>query len=78
MKTIAITIEELTLRLLDQITATSPRWRSRSVLVHAAVREFAAQEQQRDREAQDHGVLHKHRKQLARQARALIAEQARL
>ena len=77
MKTIAITIDEPTLRLLDEITATSPRWRSRSVLVRAAVREFAEQEQRRDREVQDHAVLRKHRKQLARQARVLIAEQAR-
>jgi len=77
MKTIAITMDEPTLHLLDELTTISPRWRNRSVLIRVAVREFAEREQRRATEAQEHAILHKHRKQLARQARALIAEQAK-
>ena len=78
MKTIAITIDEATLKLLEELASTSPRLRSRSALVRTAVREFAERERRREIEAQEHEVLRKHRKRLARQARALIAEQARL
>ena len=77
MKTIAVTIDETTLHLLDELAATLPRPRSRSALVRMAVREFAERERQRDIEAREHEILRKHRKRLARQARALIAEQAR-
>jgi len=77
MKTIAVTIDELTLNLLDELTASSPRYRNRSALVRIAVREFAEREQKRKQEIQEHEVLRKHKKLLARQARALIAEQAR-
>ena len=78
MKTIAVTIDETTLKLIDELAAASPRLRSRSALVRTAVREFAERERQRDIEAQEHEILRKHKKRLARQARALIAEQARL
>ena len=77
MKTIAVTIDETTLHLLDGLAAALPRPRSRSALVRMAVREFAERERQRDIEAREHEILRKHRKRLARQARALIAEQAR-
>jgi metal-responsive CopG/Arc/MetJ family transcriptional regulator len=77
MKTIAVTIDETTLRLLDELAAASLRPRSRSVLVRIAVREFAEWEQRRKKEIQEHKVLHKHKKLLAPQARPLIAEQAR-
>ena len=40
MKTIAVTIDEGTLQLLDELAAASPRRRSRSVLVRGAVRDF--------------------------------------
>ena len=78
MKTIAVTIDETTLKLLDELAASSPRPCSRSALVRMAVREFAERERQRDMEAREHEILRKHRKRLARQAQALIAEQARL
>lgn len=78
MKTIAITIEEATLKCLDELAMASPRPRSRSALVRAALREFLERERQREIEALEHKVLRKHRKRLARQARALIREQARL
>ncbi len=78
MKTIAVSIDEITLNLLDELAAASPRHRNRSALVRIALREFAEREQQRKNEAQEYGILHKHKKLLARQARALIAEQVRL
>jgi metal-responsive CopG/Arc/MetJ family transcriptional regulator len=78
MKTIAVTIDEATLKLLDELAETSPRLRSRSALVRTALREFAERERRREIEAKDGEVFRKHRKLLARQARLLISEQARL
>jgi metal-responsive CopG/Arc/MetJ family transcriptional regulator len=77
MKTIAVTIDEMTLNLFDELAASSPRHRSRSALVRLAVREFAERERNRKNEAHESEILHKHKKLLARQARALIAEQGR-
>ena len=77
MKTIAVTIDETTLKLLDELTTASPWLRSRSAVVRTAVREFAERERQRDIGVREHEILRKHRKRLARQARALMAEQAR-
>jgi Arc/MetJ-type ribon-helix-helix transcriptional regulator len=76
MKTIAVTIDDDTLKLLDELTGGTSR-RSRSALVRTALREFAERERRREVEAKENAVLRKHRKRLARQARALIAEQAR-
>lgn len=77
MKTIAVTIDEDTLKLLDEVVAAGPRRRNRSALVRAAVREFAERERRRLREEHERAVLRKHRGRLARQARHLIAVQAR-
>jgi metal-responsive CopG/Arc/MetJ family transcriptional regulator len=77
MKTIAVTIDETTLKLLDELTTASPRLRSRSAVIRTAVQEFAERERQRDIETREHEILRKHRKHLARQAGALIAGQAR-
>lgn len=77
MKTIAVTIDETTLKLLDELTDGSPRLRSRSALVRQALREFAERERRRAVEAKEGEVFRKHRKRLARQARILISEQAR-
>ena len=77
MRNIAITIDEPTLKLLDDLAAAMPRTRSRSALVRIAVREFAEREQQRRRETQESEIIHRHRKRLAQQARTLVAAQAR-
>ena len=77
MKTIAVTIDEATLKLLDELTDGSARLRSRSALVRTALREFAERERRRQIEAKDGEVFRKHRKRLARQARVLMSEQAR-
>ena len=76
MKTIAVTIDETTLKLLDELAKTAPRLRSRSALVRTALREFAECERRRAIEAKESEVFRKHAKRLARQARMLIAEQA--
>ena len=78
MKTIAVTIDETTLQLLDKLRIALPQQRSRSALVRTAIREYAEREQQREIEACEREILHKHKKRLARQARALVAEQAQL
>ena len=76
MKTIAITIDDETLKLLNELTGGASR-RSRSAVVRTALREFVERERRREVEAKESEVFRKHRKHLARQARALIAEQAR-
>ncbi len=77
MKTIAVTIDEMTLNLLNDLASSSLHHRNRSALVRIAVREFAEREQKRKSETQEYEVLHKHKKLLTRQTRALVAEQAR-
>ena len=77
MKTIAVTIDEPTLKLLDQLAAERPRRRARSALVRAALQEFVERERPRAVEQRETEVLRRKRKQLERQARALIADQAR-
>ena len=77
MRTIAITIDEPTLKLLDGLTTAARGRRGRSALVRAAIQQFVERERRRAREAQEHQILRKHRRRLARQARALIAEQTR-
>ncbi len=77
MKTIAISIDEMTLKLLDELAAGSPKLGNRSALVRAAVREFAERVRRSEIETREDRILKKHRRRLARQAAALIAEQAR-
>jgi len=78
VKTIAITIDEPTLELLDQLAAGSLRARSRSALVRTAVREFAERQRRQQDEAREDAIIRRHRQRLARQARLLVAGQARL
>ena len=78
MKTMSITIDEATLRVLDDLVGTASIARSRSAFVRTAIREFVEREGRRQVEARERQILRKHRKGLARQARVLIEEQARL
>jgi hypothetical protein len=66
------------LRTVDQLVGASPVLRNRSVVVRMALREFAERERRRLVEERERAVLRKQRGRLARQARALVAEQARL
>jgi len=77
MRTIAISIDEPTLKQLDELAAASARPRSRSALVRIAVREFAEREQRRETESQESEIIRKHRRRLAQQARALVGAQAK-
>lgn len=71
-----MTIDEATLKLLDELHAAQPG-RKRSALVRIALREFAERERLRVVEEREREIFRKNRKQLERQARALIKEQAR-
>lgn len=78
MKTIAITIEEETLKSVDEIAKKSPRGpQNRSRIIRTAIKEFVAKERQQDREGREREILKRHRAGLERQARALISEQAK-
>ena len=77
MKTIAVTVDEATLSLLDELAARPPRTRARSALVRAALQEFVARERRRASEQREAEIFKRKRKQLEREARLLIAEQAR-
>jgi metal-responsive CopG/Arc/MetJ family transcriptional regulator len=77
MKTIAITIDERTLKSVDELIAHSEHLRNRSAVVRTAVQEFAERERRRQAEEREREIFRKHRRRLSHQARALIAEQAR-
>jgi metal-responsive CopG/Arc/MetJ family transcriptional regulator len=72
-----IAIDEATSKLLDELTETSARRQSRATLIRTALRQYAETQRRRKSEAKDSAVFRKHRQLLARQARALITEQAR-
>ena len=72
-----IAIDEATSKLLDELTESSSRRRSRAALVRTALRQYAERQRRRETEAKDGEVFRTHRKRLARQARVLITEQAR-
>jgi metal-responsive CopG/Arc/MetJ family transcriptional regulator len=74
----SITIDEATLRLLDELSGVSPGGRSRSALVRTAIREFVEREGRRQTEEREREILRNHRQRLGRQVQALLAEQARL
>jgi metal-responsive CopG/Arc/MetJ family transcriptional regulator len=80
MKTIAITMDEPTLEALDRMAGGRRRrgepGPSRSELVRRAVQEFIARQAQLERESCDRRAITQHRDLLARQAAALVAEQA--
>lgn len=77
MKTIAITIDEDTLRRVDEAVRKSAQPMNRSRIIRTAVKEFVAKELRHEREAREKEIFKKHRARLQRQARALISEQAK-
>jgi predicted transcriptional regulator len=72
-----IAIDEATSKLLDELAETSSRHGNPMALVREALRQYAENERRRKSESNDGALFRKHRKRLAREARALIAEQAR-
>ena len=72
MKTIAVTVDDLTLRLLDELAASESPRRTRSALIRDALREFAERECRRVVEEREREIFRRNRKQLTRQARVLV------
>jgi Arc/MetJ-type ribon-helix-helix transcriptional regulator len=78
MKTIAITIDEPTLKRLDQlVTDTGFSFRNRSDVIRRAVQQFLERVQREAEERRETEIFRKHKSRLNRQAVALIKEQAR-
>lgn len=84
MVTIAISIDESTLKAIDEI-AKPPRGRrgeaaasrSRSAVMRQALQQYVAQHAKQEHETRERTAVAKHRAKLARQAKALVAEQAK-
>ena len=76
MKTIAISIDEPTLNALDRLVDKGRIRGKRSELVRVALVEFLARRESLEQEARERVAIAKHRVLLARQAKALVAEQA--
>jgi metal-responsive CopG/Arc/MetJ family transcriptional regulator len=86
VKTIAITIDEPTLQAIDRIASGATRGRTRarsagappnrSKLIRTALQEFVARHERETREASERAVLARHKDRLAKQAAALVADQA--
>ena len=76
MKTIAITMDEETLRKVAQMEEREGR--SRSDIVREAVHEFVAERERNLEEEREREIFHRHRKKLNRQADILVREQAKL
>lgn len=78
MKTIAITIEE---DILDRVDRLARQDRSnganRSRIIRQAVREYISRLERQVEDARETTIVRRHRARLARQASALIAEQAK-
>ncbi|HVT02916.1 MAG TPA: ribbon-helix-helix protein, CopG family [Thermoanaerobaculia bacterium] len=77
MKTIAISIDEPTLGALDRLAQKGRVRGKRSELVREALAEFLARREGLEQEAKERTVIARHRALLARQAKAMVAEQAK-
>jgi Arc/MetJ-type ribon-helix-helix transcriptional regulator len=77
MKTIAITIDAETLNLIDELSSSSKKFRSRSALVRAAIRSYARHVQRQLEEERERDIIRKNKDLLDRQLKALITEQAK-
>jgi metal-responsive CopG/Arc/MetJ family transcriptional regulator len=82
MKTIAISIDEASLVVIDRLAKAGRgqgqgrKTMNRSEVVRRALREFIARHQRHEREEKDRQILAANRKRLEREASALVAEQA--
>jgi len=83
MKTIAISIDEATLSTLDRLTGKDSRRgagagkrSSRSELVRRALHDFLERQGRAGREARERSAIARHKDMLARQAAALVKQQA--
>jgi len=77
MKTIAITIEEDILERIDRLAGKGGGSRKRSQVIRTAVREYLTRSERLADEEREGEILRKNRGRLARQAAALVKEQAK-
>ena len=78
MKTIAMTIDEPTLKRIDRLMLSDAvPWKSRSEVIRHAVQQFIARLERADEEEREHEIFRRHGARLNRQAAALIKEQAK-
>ena len=79
MKTIAITIDDHTLARVDRLASgRGPGRANRSLVIRQAVQEYVARLERAAENEREAAVIHRHRGRLARQANALVREQARV
>ena len=77
MKTIAIAIDEDVIQRLDHfVTEGGTAWQNRSQVIRQAVREYVERLERLAEEERERAIFRKHRQRLARQAEALVKEQA--
>lgn len=77
MKTIAISIDEDTLAALDRLRDESSGRSNRSRVIRRAIRDLAEREERSRSEKNDDQIVRANRARLDREARALVAAQAR-
>jgi metal-responsive CopG/Arc/MetJ family transcriptional regulator len=77
MKTIAITIDEATLARVDRL-AGRVGVHNRSQVIRQAVQEYVARVERATEDEREDAIVRRHRSRLARQARTLVREQAKL
>jgi metal-responsive CopG/Arc/MetJ family transcriptional regulator len=78
MQTIAVTIDDDLLRMLDDAAQRGGRGlRNRSRVVREALRDYLIRLERQAEHDREAAVVHRHRDRLARQARALVYEQAK-
>src|SRR3989442_8016340 len=76
MRTIAITIEEHMLKAIDRL-AQGEGSSNRSRVIREALREYLLRVERLEEEVRETEIFRRHRGQLARQAAALVKEQAK-
>ena len=76
MRTIAITIEEHMLKAIDRL-AQGEGSSNRSRVIREALREYLLRVERLGEEVRETEIFRRHRGQLARQAAALVKEQAK-
>jgi metal-responsive CopG/Arc/MetJ family transcriptional regulator len=76
MKTIAISIDDTTLKRVDSLVAAG-QGKNRSQIVRRALQELATRVERELEEERERAILRRHQKRLNRQAAALIRGQAR-
>jgi metal-responsive CopG/Arc/MetJ family transcriptional regulator len=78
MKTIAITIEEGVLERIDRLTRRQGSTdTNRSRLIRRAVREYVSRVEREEAQEREAAIVRRHRARLARQAAALVRQQAK-